>query len=251
MATAAKVLSIAENEIGYYAPDDPEPGSKYGRWLAKLFNESWLAGPSKDVWWCCIFVSWCLDQAGVEVPGFPSYNTDVSWSKAKVLGVNKYDAKPGDIVIFDWNMGTPATDHIGFVEKRTDDWTIQTIEGNTSGTDWGSQYAGNGVHRRSRSLDVVRYCIRPEYDDNVTEEPSTNSERITFIPANVTFTVKETMNVRPQPALSSDVVTKLAKGTRWSFDGVVFKNGYVWGTYIGPTTKKRLYIALGTTEFIK
>lgn len=245
MATASEVLSIAEKEIGYYAPDDPEPGSKYGRWMAKIFDESWLAGPSKDVWWCCMFVSWCLDQAGVEVPGFPSYNTDYSWSKAKSLGVDVYDARPGDIVIFDWNMGTPATDHIGFVEKRTGEYTIQTIEGNTSGTDWGSQYAGNGVHRRSRNLSLVRYCIRPEY----TVETTMAQQSI--IPSKLRFTTKYEMNVRTEPSLSSNVETFMAENTTWEFDGIIFKNGYVWGTYIGPVTKKRLYVALGTTEFIK
>lgn len=250
MASASEVLSIAAKEIGYYAPDDPEPGSKYGRWLAKVFNESWLAGPSKDVWWCCIFVSWCLDQAGVEVPGFPSYNTDYSWSKAKSLGVDVYDAKPGDIVIFDWNMGTPATDHIGFVEKRTGEYTIQTIEGNTSGTDWGSQYAGNGVHRRSRNLSLVRYCIRPNYD-KTSETPSSSPQ--TKI-ASVKFSYKfgQFTNVRDAPSTKTgNQITYFDAGDSWTFDGVVIANGYVWATHIGPKTKKRLYTAIATCDFGK
>ena len=53
MATASEILDIARREIGYYALDDPEPGSKYGRWMAKLLGEDWLAGPSTSVWWCC------------------------------------------------------------------------------------------------------------------------------------------------------------------------------------------------------
>lgn len=165
MATIDDVLSVAAGEVGYYAPDDPEPGSKYGRWLAKKWGESWLAGASTSIWWCCLFVSWCLDQAGQQVPGFPTYNTDLAWSKAKVCGVPVSEARRGDILIFDWNMGTPATDHIGFCTGVNADGSLNTIEGNTSGTDWGSQYAGNGVHRRTRSRNLVRYVVRPEYGE--------------------------------------------------------------------------------------
>ena len=57
MGTPNDVLRIAAGEIGYYAPDDPQPGSKYGRWMADVTGESWLAGPSTEVWWCMIFVS--------------------------------------------------------------------------------------------------------------------------------------------------------------------------------------------------
>ena len=66
MGTPNDVLRIAAGEIGYYAPDDPQPGSKYGRWMADVTGESWLAGPSTEVWWCMIFVSWVFAQAGVD-----------------------------------------------------------------------------------------------------------------------------------------------------------------------------------------
>lgn len=40
MGTPNDVLRIAVGEIGYYAPDDPQPGSKYGRWMADVTGES-------------------------------------------------------------------------------------------------------------------------------------------------------------------------------------------------------------------
>lgn len=250
MATANDVLKIAADEIGYYAPDDPEPGSKYGRWMAELLGEDWLAGPSVNVWWCCIFVSWVLNKAKQSVPGFPSYNTDAAWAKAAPQGVNKNDCRPGDIVIFDWNMGTPATDHIGFVEKNLGNGYIQTIEGNTSGTDWGSQYAGNGVHRRTRNLSVVRYCIRPNYDKASSTTSSSPKTKI----ASVKFTYKfgQFTNVRDAPSTKTgNKITYFNAGDSWTFDGVVIANGYVWATHIGPKTKKRLYTAIATCDFGK
>ncbi len=168
MASASDVLRVAAGEIGYYAPSDPEPGSKYGRWLAAKWNQSWLAGPSTSIWWCMLFVSWVFDKAGASFGSLPSYNTDVTVSnvragKGGTLLSNVRNAQPGDIVIFDWNFNTAATDHVGIVEKNYGGY-IQTIEGNTSGTDWGSQSAGNGVHRRTRAWNCVRYVIRPPFD---------------------------------------------------------------------------------------
>lgn len=175
MANSEDILKIAAGEIGYYAPDDPEPGSKYGRWMAELTGEEWLAGPSISVWWCMIFVSWVFAQANSEFPGCPSYNTDSTVSAARDNGslINPRDAQPGDIVIFDWNKKTAATDHVGIVEKNYGTY-IQTIEGNTSGSDWGSQFSGNGVHRRTRSWGSVAYVIRPDLSGSLYESDSSN-----------------------------------------------------------------------------
>lgn len=152
--TAEAVLAAAEGELGYYAPDDPERGSKYGRWLAKLFGEDWLAGPSSSIWWCCMFVSWCLDQGGAECPGFPTYNTDIAWSRGgKTRAVSKSDIRRGDILIFDWNFSTAATDHIGFATASPVNGYVATIEGNV----------GNRVCHKTRPLSSIRYVIRPAY----------------------------------------------------------------------------------------
>jgi len=260
MATANTVLSIAAKEIGYYAPNDPEPGSKYGRWLAKKWNESWLAGPSTSIWWCCLFVSWCLDKAGQKCDGFPTYNTDLAWSKAKKYGVNKNNTKPGDIVIFDWNMNSAATDHIGFVEKNLGNGYIQTIEGNTSGTDWGSQYAGNGVHRRVRSLSLVRYCIRPPYTGAPSSTTSTTSSASSGSVVKMTGiggtyeVVTDALNIRESPSLKGQILkdTHYVKGNKVILDDVAYvSDGIIWGRYTGASSGKKRYIAIGKLTFVK
>lgn len=154
------ILSKASREIGYYAPSDPEPGSKYGRWMANLTGEKWLAGPSTSVWWCAIFVSWVFD--GVDTKGvLPSYNCDQIRTRARNKGMllsNVRDAAPGDIVLFDWD-NNGSLNHVGIVEKNFGSY-VQTIEGNTSGSDWGSQSAGNGVHRRTRAWGPIKAVVR-------------------------------------------------------------------------------------------
>ena len=152
--------------IGYYAPDDPEQGSEAGRYWAAKTGQSWLAGSSDSVWWCMLFVSMCLDECGeIDAIGGFSFNTDYTVNKVRqhpeAYFVSVYDAQRGDVVIFDWG-GDGATDHVGFVEKNLGGGTLQTIEGNTSGNNAGSQSAGNGVWRRQRSYGIA-YVIRPAY----------------------------------------------------------------------------------------
>lgn len=157
MATREDVVAIATAEVGYKAPQDPEAGSKYGRWMADQTGESWLRGPSTDVWWCNMFVSWVLAQAGQDCPGYPSYNTDTTLSANPTL-VYREDVQPGDIVIWDWNSDG-ATDHVGIVSYHAPGSLgyIQCIEGNHN----------NAVEvvDRTDSWDEVAACIRPPYDE--------------------------------------------------------------------------------------
>lgn len=175
MSVAQQVLARAASRIGYYAPDDPNPGSEAGRYWAARTGQQWLAGPSDSVWWCMLFVSMCLDECGqIDAIGGFSFNTDYTVNKVRqhpeAYFVSVYDAQPGDVVIFDWDGG--GTDHVGFVEKNLGGGTLQTIEGNTSSGSYGSQSAGNGVWRRVRNHSIA-YVIRPAYSDS--EESSAPS----------------------------------------------------------------------------
>lgn len=175
MSVAQQVLARAASRIGYYAPDDPNPGSEAGRYWADRTGQQWLAGPSDSVWWCMLFVSMCLDECGqIDAIGGFSFNTDYTVNQVRkhpdAYFVSVYDAKPGDVVIYNWDGG--GTDHVGFVEKNLGGGTLQTIEGNTSSGSYGSQSAGNGVWRRVRNHSIA-YVIRPAYSDS--EEPSAPS----------------------------------------------------------------------------
>lgn len=154
LGRATDVINAAYGELGYYAPNDPERGSKYGRWMASLFNEDWLAGPSTSIWWCCMFVSWCLDKGGVKMDGFPTYNTDLALSKgAKKYAVDKKKVRYGDIIIFNWDWNA-TTDHIGFATGEFDGTGFTTIEGNI----------GNAVVEKYRQMGNVAYVLRPPYE---------------------------------------------------------------------------------------
>jgi hypothetical protein len=174
LGTAKAVIDAAYGELGYYAPNDPEPGSKYGRWLAALTGEDWLAGPSTYIFWCCMFASWCLDAGGVSMDGFPTQNTDLALNGGAIkYAVDRYDVQYGDVVIFNWDWDN-ATDHIGFATGSFDGYGFTTIEGNVK----------NAVKEEYRQMGNVAYVLRPPYksDDiptvssSVTVEPKNNRD---------------------------------------------------------------------------
>lgn len=173
MATANDVLNQARKRIGYYASNDPLPGSEAGRWMAEQTGESWLRGSSTSIAWCACFASMCLGLAGQTCPGAPSYNCDNWVSKARKNGgtfVNKYNATAGDIVFFDWN-GNGSLDHVGIVEVNVGQY-LQTIEGNTS---------NNRVARRTRSFATISCVLRPSYAQNVGGQTGSVSQKASVV----------------------------------------------------------------------
>ena len=175
MSAAKNVLYCARQWIGYSRWDDPEPGTVFGRWYAKLVDDPYFG--ESGIPYCAMFVSYCLNWAGFEAAGLPG--AYVPWilsanSDAGRLVANE-DAQPGDLVMFDW-QGDGVADHIGIVEENhADEGWMQTIEGNTSPGSGGSQSNGGGVYRRARNyssiIGVARtyYETQEEEDDMLTE----------------------------------------------------------------------------------
>ena len=126
--TARDVLRIAAGEVGYSRWNDPQTGTKYGRWYAQKTGDSYYG--ANGVPYCAMFVSWVFDQAGATCPGLPGAYCPWIERDGKNAGraVNKYSAQPGDVVLFDWG-GDGVADHVGIVEVNHGSY-IQTVEGN-------------------------------------------------------------------------------------------------------------------------
>lgn len=163
MATASQVLAIAASQLGYNRWDDPESGTRYGRWYAAKTGSPYFG--ASGVPFCAMGVSWVLDQASTQPPGGPFAYVPFGINAAAREGrlVDPRSAQPGDLVCFDWDDDGEA-DHVGFVELNQGTH-LQTIEFNTSGSWAGSQSDGGGVYRRTRDWDSVCAMIRPAYDD--------------------------------------------------------------------------------------
>lgn len=156
---AASVLSVARGQIGYSRWSDPEAGTRYGRWYAKKTGNSYYG--QSGVPYCAMFVSYVFAQAGASCAGLPGAYCPTMLSAASGHTVPKAQARPGDVVYFDWG-GDGIVDHVGIVEANNGSH-LTTIEGNTSSGASGSQGNGGGVYRRTRSFGVVRAVVRPSY----------------------------------------------------------------------------------------
>lgn len=160
MATVSNVLTWARSQIGYCRYDDPEQGTRYGRWYADITGSPWFG--TNGVPYCAMFVSWVLAHAGVECEGFPrAVAIDVRDGFSRMVAAR--DLRPGDVVGFDWDEDHTG-DHVGiFLEWDTPGYSFETIEGNT----------GDGeVLQRTRYVSQVTCGVRPYYDgsSNPAEE---------------------------------------------------------------------------------
>lgn len=142
-----KVIEIAKKEIGVTEKPANSNKTKYGKWFGM-----------DGVHWCGMFVSWCYDQAGVNLgkigflKGFAGCQTAVAhYTKTKEV---TNDPQPGDIVFFDWN-GDKRYDHTGIFVSWVDSTKKQfnTIEGNTSPAN--DSNGGNVMARVRNNKNVI------------------------------------------------------------------------------------------------
>jgi hypothetical protein len=106
--------------------------------------------------WCAAFVQFCIREVEVNfkptVVSFRSEHCMTIWNKTP--GVHRYGSpKPGFLVI--WNYVGTASGHIGIVRRVIDEFTIETIEGNTAPDDNRIEREGDGVYRKIRTTKTV------------------------------------------------------------------------------------------------
>lgn len=163
MATGADVVRIASAEVGY--TEGRNNANKYA-----VEN-----GQANHQPWCGSFTDWVLGRAGQT--GEPSSIWTPSGLQAyRRLGRaidRNGPVQPGDLVYFDWQggTGTNGVDHVGIVTGVRQDGLVETIEGNTSPTNAGSQSNGGGVYRRVRPRSVIAGFGRPAYTAAPTPRP--------------------------------------------------------------------------------
>jgi hypothetical protein len=151
MATVDQFLKIARGEIGTTEWPPNSNKQKYGDWYGQ-----------PGVPWCGQFVSWSAWMAGVPIPGGRFQWCDSVIERFRAAGQWHGSPLPGDLVFYNWDGG--YSDHVGIVEKVLTGGRIQTIEGNTSPGQSGSQSNGGGVYRRTRTMAGVVGFGRPKFD---------------------------------------------------------------------------------------
>lgn len=136
------IIGVALTQVGYR--EGSNNYTKYGVWYGQ---------PNSP--WCCMFISWCANQAGVPT-SIIRKNAIVSPSRFGLTYVSgdKYRPQKGDIFY------TKSFSHAGLVQYSEGDY-FYTVEGNTSTT----SNNGNGVYVRKRKI-ADCYFSSPNYKDS-------------------------------------------------------------------------------------
>lgn len=170
MSDADKVLKVARSQIGVCEKPKNSNNVKYNTW----FYGHPVHGDAYA--WCATFLDWCFERA--KEGGLFPHNANAAdaqdlipskcggkWimKKTKSRATRKNylaNAKPGDVVCFDFSRMDAWRSHIGIVESVSGNYLI-TIEGNTSKS--GSQSNGGMVVRQRRIYTSVCSAVRPKY----------------------------------------------------------------------------------------
>lgn len=127
VAIARTQLGYTESEVDFIINSSGEERhyTRYGEWYGAAYSK-----------WCAMFVSFCLEYAGIPETYVPRNANCAQWLEMfQSMGVyavrDEMLAANGDLVFFDMN-GDGRSDHVGIVEKVTADG-FDSIEGNVGG----------------------------------------------------------------------------------------------------------------------
>ena len=229
--TANQVLNVARAELG---TGEHPPGSnrtKYGAWYGM-----------DPAYWCDIFVSWVAAHSGaVGIIGRCAFTpAHAAWFQA--IGRWGNTPKPGALAFYDFPDEVHRIQHVGIVERVLPKGIIQTIEGNTSSGERGSQSNGDGVYRRRRSTVYVVGYGYPAYSPpgRVTPRPPASRSRRTSLLVDGVWGRKTTLAL--QQALHIPATGVIDARTRKALQTHIHVT--VDGAW-GPRTRRELQHRLG------
>lgn len=156
----ARAVAWAQSHVGV---TETPSGSNWGHPVQDWLNE---AGYSEPEPWCQAFADQ-VAKAGnpsLNPAWFGGYTVSVVNMAARgergLKSTNLSRIQPGDWVYFDWGQGIA---HVGMFLRHNPDGTVQTIEGNTSFDDGGSQSNGGCVAHKVRNRSLIAACVAVPY----------------------------------------------------------------------------------------
>lgn len=162
-----RVIAVARGELGY---TEYPPGSNWTFYWEE-YDPAFQGQP-----WCLGFLYSCFKRAG-EVNAFmgggktASCGTLLRWYEAMGQTVPVENVQAGDIVILDFTGRQKDTQHCGLVVgvnyHVSGGWktSVQTIEGNTTPGEEGSQDNGGCVALKTRWGNQIVAVCRPKYKE--------------------------------------------------------------------------------------
>ena len=204
------LLAIASTQVGYkenrrnFIIDNEgkkQCYTRYGDWYGSSYAD-----------WCAMFVSFCLNYAGISENDFPYEANCAKWKKllqwkgAYQDDEHEYEPKPGDLIFINSQSDYEKTHklenkplHVGIVEKVTEN-KVYTIEGNRDAAVCRQEY------ERSSNV-IVGYCDTAMLMDRAGKLQTVEIE---WGSANaIAYTRNAGTNLRSDATVSSDVVVKV------------------------------------------
>lgn len=162
MATVEEIIKLAKAEVGYNRYEDPEQGTKYGRWYAELTKSPYFG--TTGVPFCAMGVSYVFAKGKTSCIGLPTAGcTSGILKPARNSGklLKPSSLKRGDVILFDWSgrgYNAPEADHVGIVLYWNNNSNVHTWEANVAGQ----------VKECDRDIKWVVGGVRPAYDPEKT-----------------------------------------------------------------------------------
>ena len=102
-------------------------------------------------------------------------------------------------------------------------------------------HSAHGYSQPNRGGDGTVEAVTIKWNDGTTA-------RFTKVEKPITYEFSDRVRVRTAPTTQGDTFQGVWWEEGWTatFDGITFGDGFIWGTYVGATTGKRLYAAIGT-----
>lgn len=164
MTSASELLALAAAQLGV---KESPAGSNRVKYNTAYYG--WEVSGSAFPW-CCAFIWWLFRAAGASELFYggektASCTTLYGWYRSHKQTVPPTQARPGDLVFFNFDGNPAVMNHIGICESCEGGF-ITTIDGNTGTT---SEANGGAVMRRRRALSYVGGVARPNYEREGTD----------------------------------------------------------------------------------
>ena len=181
---AEKLLAVAQSQLGYkesvlnftVGPDGEHKGyTRYGAWNGNPYGD-----------WCAMFVSFCLNYAGIDKDIVPQNENCSTWmsdldDRGLFNDAETYVPEEGDIVFFRQHSKTKA-DHIGIV-KEVQLGTKEVTQ----------HFMSNGKSIESGAMNLLSYLDELGIDSDMSVTP--DSEEPVLTSETVEVTVAESITV--------------------------------------------------------
>ena len=173
MTTRADVLcTTALAEVG---TTEQPPGSNMNPYAPAVGDANGFA-------WCCSFVHWCANEAGLPFPSTAYVPALESWARSEGLTVPAADIRRGDVVCLDFTAPFgDGSDHVEIALGPPADGWVECVGGNTSDKAGGSVDNGGGVFVNSRPLSWVATAIRLPGSDDIIDDDEEHTMLTTWV----------------------------------------------------------------------